>query len=169
MRAAHPLYGAIYALLTTNTVWYLVVGPWAQALDSLAWLVLLMLFALETLQPNWLKKKQLRSAVHALRFAAIAAIIASAAGYTRQNEWLDLINIALWILVVALIECELRLPQRVAHNRRLFTGVAVALYSAIALLIPLWALRGEWFDAYDAVLWLIAFALIEKDALKLAG
>ena len=106
--------------------------------------------------------------MHALRFAAIAAIIASAAGYTRQNEWLDLINIALWLLVVALIECELRLPQRVAHNRRLFTGVAVALYSAIALLIPLWALRGEWFDAYDAVLWLIAFALIERDALKLA-
>ena len=155
MRAAHPLYGAIYALLTTNTLWYLVVGPWAQALDSLAWLVLLMLFALETRQPNWLEKKQLRSAVDALV-------------YTRQNEWLDFINIALWILVVALIECELRLPQRVAHNRCLFTGVAVALYSAIALLIPLWALRGEWFDAYDAVLWLIAFALIERDALKLA-
>ena len=56
MRAAHPLYGAIYALLTTNTVWYLVVGPWAQALDSLAWLVLSMLFAFETLQPNRLKK-----------------------------------------------------------------------------------------------------------------
>ena len=57
MRAAHPLYGAIYALLATNTLWYLVMGPWAQALDSLAWLVLLMLFALETRQPNWLKKK----------------------------------------------------------------------------------------------------------------
>ena len=70
---------------------------------------------------------------------------------------------------MALIECKLLLPQRVARNRRLFTGVAVALYSAIALLIPLWALRGQWFDAYDAALWLIAFALIEKDALKLAG
>ena len=115
------------------------------------------------------EKKQLRSAVHALRFAATVAIIASAAGYTKENEWLDLINIALWILVVALIECKLLLPQRVARNRRLFIGVAVALYSAIALLIPLWALRGQWFDAYDAALWLIAFALIEKDALKLAG
>jgi len=41
--------------------------------------------------------------------------------------------------------------------------------TAVNRLIPLWALRGEWFDAYDAVLWLIAFALIEKDALKLAG
>ncbi len=107
--------------------------------------------------------------MHALRFSATVAIIASAASHTKENEWPDLINIALWVLVVALIECELRLPQRVARNRRLFTSVAVALYSAIALLIPLWALRGEWFDAYDAVLWLIAFALIEKDALKLAG
>jgi len=57
MRATHPLYGALYALLTTHTLWYLVVGPWAQALDSLAWFLLLMLFALETLQPNWLEKK----------------------------------------------------------------------------------------------------------------
>ena len=31
------------------------------------------------------------------------------------------------------------------------------------------ALRGEWFDAYDAVLWLIAFVLIEMDALKLGA
>jgi hypothetical protein len=27
----------------------------------------------------------------------------------------------------------------------------------------LWAWRGEWFDAYDALLWLVAFAAIEMD------
>ena len=71
--------------------------------------------------------------MHALRFATTAAIIASAVGYARQNEWLALINIALWILVVGLIECELRLPQSVARNRRLFTGVTFALYSAMGI------------------------------------
>lgn len=166
MRAAYPLYGALYALLTTNTLWYLFAGPWTRALDSLAWFVLLMLFTVETLRPRWLENPRLRRCVHVLRYAVITAIIAAAAGYAKQNEWLDLFNVALWLMVVALIECELRLPRGVARNRRWFTRVAVTLYSAIALLIPLWALRGEWLDAYDAALWLIAFALIEMAALK---
>ena len=69
--------------------------------------------------------------------------------------------------MVILLECELRFAQWVANHHRLFAGSACVLYGAIAVLVPLWALRGEWFDAYDAVLWLIAFVLIEMDALKL--
>ncbi len=86
----------------------------------------------------------------------------------QQGEWLDAANIGLWILVVVLLECELRLPVLVARRPRLFTRSALLLYAGIAALIPLWALRGEWFDTYDAVLWLVAFVLIEMDALKLA-
>jgi hypothetical protein len=85
----------------------------------------------------------------------------------QQQQWLDAANMALWILVVILLECELRFAQWVATHRRLFTSSACVLYGAIAMLVPMWALRGEWFDAYDAVLWLIAFVLIEMDALKL--
>jgi len=168
LRAAHPLQSALYALLAINTAYYLVAGPWTKGLDALAWFILLMLFALETLNKPWLEKKHARSLVHFVRFAAAAAIAASASGYLQQKEWLDAINIALWILVVALLECELRAPHWVARRRRGFTITALALYTAIAVLVPFWALRGAWFDAYDAALWLVAFALIEMDALKLA-
>ena len=166
MRAAYPLHSGIFLLLAVNTAWYLATGPWTKGLDALAWLILLMLFALETLHRQWLAKMHARGLVHLLRFAAAAAIIASACGYVQQNDWLDAVNITLWMLVVVLLECELRFSHLVARRRRLFTTGALVLYVAIAALIPFWALRGEWFDAYDAALWLAAFALIEMDVLK---
>lgn len=168
MRAVHALQCSLYLLLAGNTVWFLAVAPSTKGLDSIAWFALLMLFALETLNRSWLEKLHARGVVHLLRLGAAIAIAASAWGYVQQHEWLDAINIGLWIMVVALLECELRAPRLVARRRRLFAGTAFLLYLAIAALIPLWALRGEWFDAYDAALWLIAFALIEMDALKLA-
>jgi hypothetical protein len=168
VRAAQALQTGLYALLAGNTLWFAVIGPWTKALDSLAWFALLMLFALETGNARWLDRKHITGAVHLLRFLATAAIVASAVGYVNERDWLDAVNTGLWILVVVLLECELRYPQAVARRRRLFTATAIALYAGIAALLPLWALHGEWFDAYDAVLWLVAFALIEMDALKLA-
>jgi hypothetical protein len=167
MRAVHLLQYGLYGLLAINTAWFLLVAPWTKGLDSLAWFALLMLFALETANRRWLEKIHVRGLVHLLRFGAVVAIVVSAYGYVQQQQWLDAANMALWILVVILLECELRFAQWVATHRRLFTSSACVLYGAIAMLVPMWALRGEWFDAYDAVLWLIAFVLIEMDALKL--
>ena len=39
---------AVFALLAYNTAYYLFGRAWTQALDALAWLTLLALFALET-------------------------------------------------------------------------------------------------------------------------
>ena len=152
MRAVHLLQCGLYALLAVNTAWFLAIAPWTKGLDSLAWFTLLMLFALETANRRWLEKLHARGLVHLLRAGVVVAIVVSAYGY-----------------VVILLECELRFAQWVANHRRLFAGSACVLYGAIAALVPLWALRGEWFDAYDAVLWLIAFVLIEMDALKLGA
>jgi hypothetical protein len=168
MRAAHHLQTGLYLLLAGNTVWFLIAGPWTKGLDALAWFLLLMLFALETVRRTWLEKMHARGIVHGVRLVAAGAIAASAWGYVQQGAWLDAVNIALWILVILLLECEIRFAAWTAAHRRLFTAAAIVLYAAIAALIPLWALRGEWFDAYDAVLWLVAFALIEMDALRLA-
>ena len=168
MRFVHPLQRGIYTLLAANTLWYMASGPWTKALDSLAWFGLLILFAIETGNTAWLNKKHARSLVRILRFCAASAIGAAAFGYVQQQEWLDAANIGLWVLVILLIEIELRFKAAVAQSRRLFVVIAIVLYACIAGLIPFWVLRGEWFDAYDAVLWVVAFALIEMDALKLA-
>ena len=46
-----------------------------------------------------------------------------------------------------------------------FAAVTAALYSGLGALVLVWAWRGAWFDAYDAVLWLAAFATIEMNVL----
>ena len=48
----------------------------------------------------------------------------------------------------------------------MFTAVAAALYAALALLVGVWAWRGDWLDAWDALVWLAAFAMIELDVLR---
>ena len=190
----------MFALLACNTAYYLFGRTWTQALDALAWLTLLALFALETGFEGRLRARprdtlaerpiagtgakarcpqtagfasnesarRAKAAIRGLRLVAAAAVGAAAVGYAYQREWLDAVNTALWIAVVVLLESEVRSPGAVARHRIWFAGTAAALYSALAALVLVWAWRGEWFDAYDAALWLTAFAMIEMDVLRIS-
>jgi len=57
-------------------------------------------------------------------------------------------------------------PAAMAANRCAFTLCAVALYSALAGLIVTWLVIGKWMNAWDASVWLVAFALLEMDLLR---
>jgi len=238
MRSASPWYPrfkvAVFALLACNTAYYLFASTWTKALDALAWLTLLALFALETgfdgafgalkprptAVPNTIavgrrfiapsrmiasvvrrfrarprdtlakrpvagtgakarcpqtagfasneSARRAMAAIRGLRLAAAAAVGAAAIGYAYQNEWLDAINTALWIAVVVLLESEVRNPGVVTRHRTWFTATATTLYSGLGALVLVWAWRSEWLDAYDAALWLAAFAMIEMDVLQLS-
>jgi hypothetical protein len=108
------------------------------------------------------------AAVHGVRFAALAAVGAAAAGFLYNWEWLDAVNSGLWIAVVGLLELEIRRPATVAVHRARFTAAAATLYSGLGALVLVWLWRGEWFDAYDAALWLVAFATIERNVFEAA-
>ena len=60
----------------------------------------------------------------------------------------------------------MRWPRRVVRNQWAFVATAVLLYGGLGGLVFAWAWRGEWLDAYDAALWLLAFAFIEMDVLR---
>ena len=168
---ASPWYGgfriAVFALLACNTAYYLYAGTLSKGLDAAAWLVLLALFALETGFARHLRAPRAAVTVSAVRLVAAAGVCAAGIGYVIERNGLDAINTILWIAVVVLLELEVRRPQRIARHRRWFTTAAVTLYAGLALLVLAWAWRGEWLDAYDALLWLIAFATIEMDVLKM--
>ena len=157
---------AIFALLTCNAAIYLFTGTMRQALDATAWLTLLTLFSLETGFGNRVCAKPASMAIRGARLAAAAAVFIAAIGYAYKNEWLDAVNTCIWISIVALIEIEVRYPQGVARHRTSYVGTAVILYGGLAVLVLMWAWRREWFDAYDALLWLTAFAMIEMDVLR---
>jgi hypothetical protein len=159
------LQAALFALLACNTLYYILAGRFSEALESVAWYVLLTLFLLETLRAQPLSAR-LRAATHFLRILATLSLFASAALYVRENEWLDAANLLLWIAVVVLLEAEIRRPAAVAAHRAAFTATAALLYTALGALVVTWLARGEWMDAWDAALWLTAFGVLELDLLR---
>ena len=160
--------GVLFALLAADALWYLHAGALGKGMDATAWLVLLALFELETGYGERLRARFARGAVRAIRFLAAAAVVATAVGYAYDNQSLDAVNSALWIGVVALLEFEVRYSGALTRHRGWFAASAAALYLALAILVVIWAWRGEWFDAYDALLWLIAFMTIELGVLRFA-
>lgn len=82
----------------------------------------------------------------------------------RRLAWVDVINSAVWLLVVLVLEIDVRLQE---HGR--FHGAALAasnaaklvLYSLLLLAAIYWGFKGDFVDFWDAFLWLVAFVFIE--------
>ena len=156
----------IFALLACDAAVYAMDDTASRALDTFAWLILLVLFEWETEFGGPQRARSATAAIHLVRIAAIVAIGAATAAYLYEMAWLDVINSGLWIAVIAMLEYEVRFPRTVAPRARAFLAAATGLYAGLAILVVIWAWRGEWFDAYDALLWIIAFVTIEMDVLR---
>ena len=157
---------SLFALLGCNAAAYIYSGTLSEALDTAAWLVLLVLYELETDFGGRFREGRTGAAVRGVRLLAAAAVCAAAIGYARNEEWLDAINSGLWIAVVILLEVEVRHPNAVATSRRQFVGAVAALYAGLGAMVLTWIWRGEWFEAYDALLWLAALVVIEMNILE---
>ncbi len=93
------------------------------------------------------------------------------AGYQAilRLGWADVINSAVWILVVAVLEIDVRLQER----RRL-DGLVLVLsttakylfYSILFLAAVFWGFEGDFVEFWDAFLWLVAFAFIEMNVFE---
>jgi hypothetical protein len=101
-----------------------------------------------------------------VRLTAGIGVIGATIGYVFEKDVLDAVNSGLWIAVVVLLEIEVRYRPQGAGSRAALSVVAACLYGALATLVVIWAARGEWFDAYDALLWLTAFMAIELELLS---
>ena len=159
---------AVFALLVLNTGTYLLSGTFSEGLDSIAWLVLLALFQLEIGSNEALRAPAILGTVHGTRLAALAAVGVAAAGFLYNEEWLDAANSLLWIAVVVLLELGVRRPAVVSAHRVSYTAVAAVLYTGLGAVVLIWLWQGEWFAAYDAALWLVAFLTIEMNVLEAA-
>ena len=156
---------AVFALLAWNTAQFIHTGTLSDALDATAWFVLLVLFELETGYGERIRGS-VATAVRAIRLAAAAAVCAAAVGYVREEEWLDAINSGLWIAIVVVLEIQVRYPRTAARRRLWFTTAMATLYAGLGALVFVWLWRREWFDAYDALLWLTALVVIELNILR---
>jgi hypothetical protein len=160
------LKSVLFSLLAADTAYFVLAGTASKAIDAAAWLVLLVLYEIETRFGARAQRRGIAIALRALRLAAAAGVIAATIRYLFEDDVLDAVNSVLWIGVVVLLEIELRRPALVRRARVSFVTAGAVLYGGLALLVAAWAWRQEWFDAYDAMLWLLAFATIEMDVLR---
>ncbi len=87
----------------------------------------------------------------------------------RYLAWVDVINAAVWLLVVLVLEIDVRLQE---HNR--YEGLAlissnaikVLLYFLLLLAAIYWGFKGDFVDFWDAFLWLVAFVFIELNVFE---
>ena len=78
----------------------------------------------------------------------------------------DVSNSATWILIVIMLEFEVRfgvrseLPTRVTA---LSKPTKIVLYSLLILFAVFWGFAGSFLDFWDAFLWIVAFVFIERN------
>lgn len=157
---------AVFALLFGNIAIYVYSGSLSEAIDSAAWLTLLVLFELETDFADRFGGRRAAGVIRAARLAAGVAVCAAAIGYLREEEWLDAINSGLWIGIVVLLEIQVRYARALTRYRAWFAAGAAAFYAGLGAMVLVWLWQREWFDAYDALLWLTALLIIEFDVLQ---
>jgi hypothetical protein len=105
-----------------------------------------------------------------VQFRDLPAIV-DPAGLTDiiRLAWVDVINAAVWLLVVLVLEIDVRLQE---HNR--FEGLALmlsgaakfVLYGILFLAAVYWGIKGDFVDFWDAFLWLVAFVFIELNVFE---
>ena len=207
-------------------------------LDTVAWVVLLLLFELETaVIPDYRLQGRLRFAIHGVRFLCTAAIVMAFLGYLGEWQTLlpseplggdacarvsegwsvmiklddfvplslencgqlaadtrlvsgleqviaspagllegqrlalvDVVNSAAWILVVILLEIEVRvLTRRGSASRpaaQITNTLKVTLYITLVAAAVYWGFKGDFLDFWDAALWLFAFVFIELNVFE---
>ncbi len=105
-----------------------------------------------------------------VRFDGVAAVVDQPGLAAIQFlAMVDVANAGVWLLVVLLLEIDVRLQ---AKNRfegmalYLSTAAKIILYSVLALAVVAWMLTGDFVDWWDAFLWLVAFVFIELNVFE---
>jgi hypothetical protein len=154
---------AIVILLTLNAVIYAIIDTLTSAADALVWLVLLVLYELEANGAAPVAETTL----HGIRSVLILVIALVFVSYIHDSEWLDVVNSVLWFALIALLELEVRWPDKVFKYRRSYWLATVTVFAGLIVMVIAWAWQSAWLDVYDATLWIVAFGSIEVDIFQL--
>ncbi len=88
---------------------------------------------------------------------------------TIALAWLDVINSAVWLLVVIVLEIDVRLQERNRYEGAALyvsNAIKVVLYALLLLAAIYWGMNGDFVDFWDAFLWLVAFVFIELNVFE---
>jgi len=150
----------ILILLTVNAGIYAVVDTVTTAIDAGTWLILLAIYELEA---NSDQLPVSEANLEKIRTGLIVVIVAVFFSYWHDSEWLDVANSLLWFALIAMMELEVRRPEIVLKHAGLFWLLTMAVFTGLIVMAAIWLWGQAWLDAYDALLWIVAFGMIEVD------
>lgn len=84
----------------------------------------------------------------------------------QRLTWVDVINSMAWILIVLVLELDIRLRRMQKFSKFMLMisrVIKLLLYSAVLLAAIYWGFLGDFLDFWDAFLWLVAFFFIEMN------
>lgn len=87
----------------------------------------------------------------------------------RGLAWVDVLNSAAWLLVVIVLEVEVRMQLRGNLSTRMMAATKwgkFVLYGALFVAAGYWGVNGSFLDFWDAALWLFAFIFIELNVFE---
>jgi hypothetical protein len=105
-----------------------------------------------------------------VQFRDMQAIV-DTTGHTEivRLAWVDVVNAAVWLLVVVVLEIDVRLQERNRYEGlalKASNGMKFVLYSALLVAAVYWGFKGDFVDFWDAFLWLVAFVFIELNVFE---
>lgn len=163
----------VYSLLAFNMIIFFTTQSIYEGIDSLAWILLLLLFEYETTQ---MEKPYIslfeKYAIHLGRAIAYTLIFYatyeySTDQYITENGFLDMVNALTWLAVVAVIEYDVYMPGLYSRVEWIIrNGLKVVLYFALIVFAIMWGIEGAVLDFLDAFLWIVCFFFIELNIIQ---
>ncbi len=153
----------ILALLTLNAIIYALVDTLISAADAIVWLVLLVIYELES---NVIGLPVSEAVMRIIRNVLIGIIALVFVGYVLGGELLDALNSLLWFALVAMLEIEVRWPDLARQHEKMLWLATIVIFLGLIAMAGIWLWSGAWLDGYDAVLWIVAFGFIEVDIFR---
>lgn len=98
-----------------------------------------------------------------------AAVDAEGLANLKGLAWVDVINSGVWLLVVIILEMDVWLQER---NRlqgtiyRVSYTLKFVFYATLLGAAIYWSVKGDFVDAWDAFIWLVAFVFIELNVVQ---
>lgn len=109
-------------------------------------------------------------ASHYLQFPGMQAVV-DGSGYQDilRLAWVDVINAGVWLLVVLVLEIDVRLQERQRLEGKALSISNISksiLYTILFIAAVYWGVKGDFVDFWDAFLWLVAFVFIELNVFE---
>ncbi len=80
-----------------------------------------------------------------------------------ELAWVDLVEVLVWLCILAMIEMQVQLQDRGITQGRLLVFAHImklTLYSVLWFICAYWLYRGHWVFAWDEALWILGFVAI---------